>query len=219
MWIDTNDGTVVHFHSEFRGLRPNWPLPDVITEEIIAELGFAPVQQSTPSYDPLREVATELAPVKQDGSWVQKWVITGLDSATVAANCKVARESMWARIAAHRDTREESGFKLGSNWFHSDPKSQTKYLGLKDTARDILAAGGAGSDVIKEQGIDITWHTMDNSDIPVTVDLAFALVAAVKTLQATVFMNAKVHRGAMERATRPDLYDFSAGWPATYQGD
>jgi hypothetical protein len=136
--------------------------------------------------------------------------------ARAAVDIDALKAARWEEIKQHRDKRELAGFQLGERWFHSDVTSQIKYLGLKDNARDVLAAGGSLDDPIMLGGQQITWHSLDNVDVPVTARLAFDLVASVKLLQGTVFTLAKQHRAAMEASAAPASYDFSAGWPAIY---
>ena len=218
MWIQNKTGKIANDHAAIRNML-NIQGPNILTDDDIAALGFSQVLTVAPAYDPLRQTATELAPAEVKGVWTQQWQIDDLDAAQIAINCKNAVAQRWAAITDCRDAREEAGFKCGEHWFHSDYRSQTKYLGLKDTARDMLESGATMSDVIQEQGQDILWHTLDNADVPMTVQLAFELVAAFKTLSAYLFAHAKLHRAALEASDRPDLYDFSAGWPATYKGD
>lgn len=52
----------------------------------------------------------------------------------------VVRNIKWDAIKAERDRRKAGGFKVGALWFHSDADSRIQHLGLKDNARDQLAA-------------------------------------------------------------------------------
>lgn len=216
MWIDAENSDIARTHSDIRALRPNWSGPEVLTDEMIAELGFKQVAPVAPEYDPLRQAVTEVKPEMVDGVWTQKWKVSNLDDAAIEANLAAARSAGWEKIKAERDRREYLGFQLGEHWFHSDVNSQVKYLGLKDKARDLLAAGGALTDVLTEFGQPLAWHTLDNDDIPVTAQMAFDLVAAVAKLQAMLFGVAKQHKAKMEASERPDLYEFSEGWPKLY---
>lgn len=124
----------------------------------------------------------------------------------------------WESIKAERDRRKAGGFKVGMLWFHSDADSRIQHLGLKDKARDLLAAGGAMTDVLTILGQPVRWKTMDGSFVSVTAQLAFDIVAAAGNLDAQLFAVAETHRAAMEATADPAAYDFSAGWPETFGG-
>lgn len=125
---------------------------------------------------------------------------------------------MWERIKTERDRRKTGGFKIGVLWFHSDADSRIQHLGLKDKARDLLAAGGVVTDNLTVLGQLVPWKTMDGSFANVTAQLAFDIVAAAGDLDARLFAVAETHRAAMEAAADPAAYDFSAGWPETFGG-
>lgn len=130
---------------------------------------------------------------------------------------KVAK---WEVIKLIRDRRiEQSGFQVGGKWYHSDAKSKLQHLGNKDSARDQLAAGGTMAAALLDPltGFPIKWKTMDGSWQPLTVQLAFDIVAAGKASELAHHAAAEQHRAAMEAAADPAAYDFSGGWPASYQ--
>lgn len=128
------------------------------------------------------------------------------------------KAAQWDAIKAERDRRKAGGFKVGTLWFHSDADSRIQHLGLKDNARDLLAAGGAMTDNLTILGQPVRWKTMDGSFANVTAQLAFNIVAAVGDRDARLFAVAETHRAAMETASDPAGYDFSAGWPETFGG-
>ena len=121
-------------------------------------------------------------------------------------------------IKVDRDRRKAGGFKVGMQWFHSDADSRIQHLGLKDKARDMLAAGGAMTDNLTILGQPVKWKTMDGSFATITAQLAFDIVAAAGDLDARLFAVAETHRAAMEAAADPAAYDFSGGWPETFGG-
>jgi hypothetical protein len=144
----------------------------------------------------------------------QEWHVVDLPTPAVA-DIKLV---MWVRIKSDRDRRKAGGFKVGTDWFHSDADSRIQHLGLKDKARDLLAAGGAMTDNLTILGQPVRWKTMDGSFAIVTAQLAFDIVAAAGDLDARLFAVAETHRAAMEAAADPATYDFSAGWPETFGG-
>jgi hypothetical protein len=127
---------------------------------------------------------------------------------------------VWERIKFDRDRRKSGGFKVNvgssNKWFHSDADSRIQHLGLKDNARDLIAAGGAMTDNLSIFGQPVRWRTMDGSFATITAQLAFDIVAAAGDLDARLFAVAETHRAAMEAAPDPAAYDFSAGWPKSF---
>jgi len=117
-------------------------------------------------------------------------------------------DQMWAAIKAERDRRSDAGgfpvqIEGETKWFHSDVKSRTQQLGM-------VIMGAA-----LPTGID--WKTMDGSFVAMTPALAQAIFAAGAAQEQAVFAAAQAHRTAMESSAEPSAYDFSGGWPSTYQ--
>ena len=83
---------------------------------------------------------------------IDSWLPVDLDTseaAVLAATDKLlaqAKAAKWESIKSERDHRKAGGFKVGTLWFHSDADSRIQHLGLKDKARDLIAAGGAMTD-------------------------------------------------------------------------
>lgn len=124
--------------------------------------------------------------------------------------------AVWRRIQDRRDTLKAGGVQVGTQWFHTDDSSRIQYLGLKDRARDLLAAGGSMADPITILGKAVQWKTMDGSFVPITAQLAFDIVSAVGDLDAAAFAVAETHRAAMMASPDPAAYDFSTGWPVVF---
>ena len=59
-----------------------------------------------------------------------------------APSAAAIKAAKWESIKVERDRRKAGGFKVGALWFHSDADSRIHHLGLKDKARDLIAAGG-----------------------------------------------------------------------------
>lgn len=129
------------------------------------------------------------------------------------------RASAVVRIKQERDRRESiGGVLINGNWFHTDEKSLTKYLGLKDKARDVLAAGGTMSSPLTAFGMQIQWTALGGVTVPMTAQLAFSLVAAVGDLQAALFYRAIVHSNAVNNSADPENYNFMTDWPDMFPG-
>lgn len=129
--------------------------------------------------------------------------------------------SVWEQIKAHRTALKFSGVFVASagKWFHSDAaESRVQLMGLKDLARDTLAAGGSMNTALQKLGQNVYWKTMDGSFVPITCQLAFDVVAAVGDLDALCHSVAEQHHAAMLAAADPLAYDWRTGWPAVYGG-
>lgn len=145
-----------------------------------------------------------------DGAWQ-------LDPVLVAKLHKDAQNLAWERIKAERDQRVLAGFHVGTEWVHSDLFSRSQWLGLKDNARDALAAGGTMATALRDsEDKPIVWKMLDGSFAPVTAQLAFDVVAAVTRSDMAIYTVAEAHNRAMRAVEDPAAYDFTMGWPQTY---
>ena len=133
---------------------------------------------------------------------------------------KPTSAEVWERIKAERERRKDGGVKVliggVDKWFHSDTGSRIQHLGLKDKARDLLAAGGNMADNIIILGQEVRWKTMDGSFVGVTAQLAGDIVTGAGNLDARLFVVAETHKATMEASSDPAAYDFSGGWPTIY---
>lgn len=116
---------------------------------------------------------------------------------------KPTAAQVWERIKTERDRRtEQSGFKVGAKWFHSDQKSRSQQLGLVLLGANIPAG--------------LQWKTMDGSFVTMSQLLAGQILAAGAASDQAIFAAAETHRSAMEAAADPAAYDFSSGWPKVF---
>jgi hypothetical protein len=154
---------------------------------------------------------------EQDGDWrLVDGEIVKLDFPP--EDPAIVKARVWEFIKAKRDAIKKAGIKVGNKWYHSDADSRIQHLGLKDRARDLLAASGNLTDRLKVAGQDIRWKTMDGSLIYITAQMAIDIVDAVGILDALAHTQAEIHKAQMEASEDPSSYDFSAGWPAVYEG-
>lgn len=133
-----------------------------------------------------------------------------------APSIESLRAQAWDRIKTERDRRKAGGVLVGAHWFHSDADSRIQWLGIKDSARDMLADGATSAETIHELGQPMKWKTLAGAFIVVTVQMALDVVAATKELDARLFAMAEHKRAEVEVADNPAAYDVLAGWPATY---
>ena len=114
------------------------------------------------------------------------------------------RSAVWGRIKAERDRRKGLGVKVGANWFHSDPGSRIQQIGLTK----FIPHG-------------TVWKTLSYTPqpvfVPMTTELAEAIVQATAISDVAIFTAAEVHRMTMEASTAPQDYDFSTGWPVSIE--
>lgn len=131
------------------------------------------------------------------------------------------KDPLWEAIKQERERRKAGGVKLvikgADKWFHSDAESRIQHLGLKDNARDVLAAGGNMNSNIMIMGQKVPWKTMDGSYVILTCQIVFDIVKAVGELDAKAHGNAEMHRAAMLKRANPHAYDFSTGWTQTFE--
>ncbi len=123
-------------------------------------------------------------------------------------------------IETERARRWRGGFSMlidgVTKWFHSDEFSLVQYIGLKDAARDVLAAGGTMNDSLLIAGQPVSWSTMDGSFVMMTVKVAFDLVAACRAQQSAIFAASVQHKMALENSTDPASYDTALNWPPVF---
>lgn len=111
---------------------------------------------------------------------------------------------VWEHIKAERDRRKAGGVKVGAKWFHTDDASRIQNMTLNMMGASIPA--------------NLQWKTMDGSFVTMTQVLAGQVFQAVALLDMQAFTKAEEHRIAMEASNDPANYDFSAGWPASFEG-
>jgi hypothetical protein len=140
----------------------------------------------------------------------------------IAAHNEGVVAEKWEAVKTMRDGapvdggRSDGGVQVGAYWFHSDLRSRVKWLGLKDSANDMLRAGGLAADPIVIDGEAVQWKTMSGQFAPVTIQLALDVVEAVKVLDKRIFKTAELHLYQLMHAYDPSTYDYATGWPLRY---
>jgi len=157
-------------------------------------------------------------PVFRNGGWIAEDI--PLPPPVHEPTLDEITSAKWGSIKAERDRRKNLGFQCAGHWYHSDVESKTQHLGNKDTARDQIAAGGQPADSLRDPITNqpIVWKTMSGQFVPLTCALAIDIVAAGKSAEFATFAAAEMHRAQMLASPDPDAYDFSAGWPAIFEG-
>ena len=115
---------------------------------------------------------------------------------------KLTASQVWERIKVERDCRKTGGVKVGAKWFHSDDGSRIQQMAL------VMMGANLPS---------VQWKTMDGSFIAMTPTLAQQIFAAQAASDQAIFAVAEAHRVAMEASENPSAYDYSTGWPETFE--
>lgn len=176
--------------------------------------------------DPMGPVpgrSVTIAPPALTGTEAARWTGSGWEVLAeppkptpeeIANQKRSIADARWELVKAERDgERTTAGVQANGYWFHSDTGSRIKWLGLKDSARDMLSAGAALTDLMLVDGETVPWKTMTGVFVPVTVQLALDVVEAVKVHDKQLFKRAEQHYAAMLASDDPAAYDYSDGWP------
>ena len=116
------------------------------------------------------------------------------------------RSSVWSAIKARRDKlRFDGGVKVNGHWFKSNQIATDEY-------NSIISLGLPDSTVLRAN-----WRTMDNGEVLMTPLLAKQIIQAGFTQAAAIDDAAQAHKAAMEASENPAAYDFSGGWPETFE--
>lgn len=113
-------------------------------------------------------------------------------------------DEVWRLIQANRDTRSSTGgYLVGTYWFHSDQTSKTQQMALVMLGANLPSG--------------IMWKTMSGAFVSMTPTLATQIFGAAVQSDQAIFARAEQHKAAMMASSTPTSYDFSGGWPQTYQ--
>jgi hypothetical protein len=114
------------------------------------------------------------------------------------------KAAKWEAIKTERDRRVQlGGYKVGQHWYQSDTFSRTQQIGLVILGSNIPAG--------------LQWKTYEDGFVTMTQTLANQIFAAAAAQDAANFSAAITHKTAMEASQDPVNYDFSQGWPESYQ--
>ena len=142
-------------------------------------------------------------PVDEADAEYQAWRARGnVPAPSLAASL---RTEVWERIKAHRDAVKSSGVKVGQHWYHSDADSRIQQMGLAMMGANLTAG--------------LMWKTMGGQFVPMTPALAGQIFGATAARDAAVFGVAEAHRAALAASADPAGYDWSGGWPESYEGE
>lgn len=151
MWYDTRTGLVARTHSDARALRKDWAAPLVLTDEMIEDVGFMPIVQTSPVFDPATQVATELAPAFISGAWTQEWEVQNLPADVVASIAAAYLAAEQVSIAEYLDTVRELRERILNRLagiaavalISADSTTTAAFIAARQRLLDITKLGGA----------------------------------------------------------------------------
>jgi hypothetical protein len=196
-----------------------WQRLDVVSQKYVTAYRDA-LRDITLQADPLNVVWPAIPP---ELDFVRKLDIDHLDHPSEsfldaltqpfpAPSLVQRRDDQWLRTKAERDRRKAGGIKVtvGTTdyWFWTDEPTRTQYS-LLDSA--MTRAGVADSYVIDN------WKTMSGEFVPMTVGLLHQVITAGIANEREIFQTAELHRTEILASDAPETYDYSQGWPLTYQ--
>lgn len=121
---------------------------------------------------------------------------------SIPASREDIEQSVWWLIKAERERRTlTGGYQVNGFWFHSDQLSRDQQLKLRLAGADVPS---------------VQWKTMSGEFVQMTPGLASAIVLASGESDIAIFAAAEAHRAAMLASPDPAAYDYSQGWPLTY---
>jgi hypothetical protein len=115
MWIQEETPGVFITHHNILNIRKEClskgiDLPEVLTDEILAEQGYLVVRPIYPNYNKISEKLIPQIPVKLDGtSWIQEFTIEPASEQEIINNTKIAELS---RIADIKQQLNEGDLKI-----------------------------------------------------------------------------------------------------------
>lgn len=113
------------------------------------------------------------------------------------------QDRRWSLIQEERDRRKLlGGYKVGTNWFHSDTFSRTQQMALVMFGANMPP--------------DIMWKTMAGGFVAMTPTLAGQIFQTAAVSDMTLFGAAEAKNAAMLASENPSEYDYLSGWPLIY---
>jgi hypothetical protein len=198
-------------------------LPDLLTPAIINYYGGDPVMEGA------QPVAGEFQSIRRDGEeqtahgWFTKYVLVNWAQEEIDSYKATTKVSKWEAIKVERDRRlTVGGFPVEGHWFYSDLVSRSQFLANARRADLVAAANGDMAAVfLNSEGDPIAVKSMDDGFIPMTANLARAVMDAAELQESKTYKAALIHKAAMEALANPSTYDFAQNaektkWPPVF---
>lgn len=190
----------------FRALFPDVVFPDLLDTTTLLNYGFAPVVAApAPTVLPTQYAVRNgaISDPAGTGNWIMNWSVVDMTEDQIVAALSDAQLTAWNAIQDKRSDLEQNGGVLVNNmWFQTDDNSKVKYLTLQAFGPNIPSG--------------TLWKLMDGTFFPMTQELVSALVATAAQTVQLIYTTAEIHREAMMASDDPASYDFSRGWPISY---
>lgn len=185
---------------------PEVSLPADITNDAALPEGFVYVHASlAPAVNTITHRVEGRPPALIGDIWVEQWAVVAVDSSEAEDNRIAAAAARWQEIKGIRDRKTQNGgYKVGTDWFHSDTFSRTQQIGLTMYGASMPA--------------NLTWKTMAGTFVPMTPTLAQQIFVSAGQQDAALFAYAESLRAQVEAAQNPATVDIEAGWPETFNG-
>lgn len=128
-------------------------------------------------------------------------------------------ESIVAQIKAECERRQ---FDLGVPYtvpgigpvrFQSDRDSRGRYSIMQGFVPLMLSQGATMSTPIPSTGGQVTWNTLDGTQVPLTIGILLGMLQAAMTRESALDATYRAHKAAVEASDEPWTYDYSTGWP------
>lgn len=156
-------------------------------------LGITEGADSTPIYDSLSQIATEIDPVQINGVWTQQWAVTNKDAGVSAALLQQLKAEKNIAINDWRAAANESHFLYLGKQIACDKLSRSDIDGV---------AGSIALFGVFPAGFPGAWKAMDNSYVVLsTVDDFKAMYAAMTTQGSFNFGRSQTLKAALAAAT------------------
>jgi hypothetical protein len=196
-----------------------WASYDVVSQRRISS--FRQALRDIPQQNSLYTIAWPAIPAELDFlraidvesvTRITDEFVAMMQAPAIAYTKKEKQDDQWLRIHDERERRKAGGVQLTvgtkSYWFWTDAASRNQYA---------LLDGSLTRKGIPPTTVFTSWKTMSGEFVPFTQNLLHQIIDAGVDKESELFVIAEQHRQAMMAATDPDSYDYSGGWPQTYQ--
>jgi len=186
MYINTKTNEVISRQElEARHQDPLVAFPADVSDEALADFGYATVQRATQPEPPAGHYAVRGPVVKTADGYFESWVFTSL---TISAQ----------DVDAERDRRIDAGITFQGKVYQSRAGDRENIAGAAQLAFMAMVAGAQPGDLRwAEEDEDFEWIAEDNSRVPMDAQtvVAFGKTAALRK-QALVFAGSNLKKQA-----------------------
>lgn len=141
-----------------------------------------------------------------EGQEPPEWTRALTPCSVQPASFDIVKASVWNRIKTERDRRRfEGGIFVSGHWFLSTPVAAAEYSTIVNL------------ELPEETILRTNWRTMDGAEVPMSPALARQIIVAGFSRDAAIDDAATAHKMDMEASQDPSAYNFSNGWPQTFE--